>query len=49
MSVFVNKFEITKSDICREMQYHPAPSQERSWQLAAQSLVIRQLLLQRAD
>ena len=30
------------------MQYHPAPSQERAWQLAAQSLVIRQLLLQQA-
>ena len=48
MSVFVNRFEITESDIGREMQYHPAPSQERAWQLAAQSLVIRQLLLQRA-
>ena len=30
------------------MQYHPAPSQEVAWHLAAQSLVIRQLLLQQA-
>lgn len=48
MSVFVNKVEISEEDIGREMQYHPAPSQERAWQLAAQSLVIRQLLLQQA-
>ena len=49
MSVFVNKFEITESDIGREMQCHPAHSRERAWQLAAQSLVIRQLLLQQAE
>ena len=30
------------------MQYHPAPSKEVAWHLAAQSLVIRQLLLQQA-
>lgn len=48
MSVFVNKVEITESEIGQEMQYHPAPSKERAWQLAAQSLVIRQLLLQQA-
>jgi len=48
MSVHVNKVEISEEDIGREMQYHPAPSQERAWQLAAQSLVIRQLLLQQA-
>jgi len=32
----------------QEMQYHPAPTQERAWQMAAQSLVVRQLLLQQA-
>lgn len=48
MSVFVNKIEITESDIGQEMQYHPAPTRERAWQLAAQSLVIRQLFLQQA-
>ncbi len=30
------------------MQYHPAESQEHAWRMAAQSLVIRQLLLQQA-
>jgi hypothetical protein len=30
------------------MQDHPAQTQERAWHLAAQSLVIRQLLLQQA-
>lgn len=48
MSIFVNKVEIKDSEIGQEMQYHPAPAQERAWQLAAQSLVIRQLLLQQA-
>ena len=48
MSVFVNKVEISETAIGQEMQYHPAPSPERAWQLAAQSLVIRQLLLQKA-
>lgn len=48
MSIFVNKIEITDSEIGQEMQYHPAPAQERAWHMAAQSLVIRQLLLQQA-
>ena len=48
MSVYVNEVEITEEDIGQEMQYHPAPSRERAWQLAAQSLVIRQLFLQQA-
>lgn len=48
MSVYVNEVEITAEDIGREMQYQPAPSRERAWQLAAQSLVIRQLFLQQA-
>ena len=48
MPVYVNKVEITEAQIGREMQYHPAPTRERAWQLAARSLVIRQLLLQRA-
>jgi len=30
------------------MQYHPAPDQVQAWRMAAQSLVIRQLLLQQA-
>ena len=48
MSIFVNKTEISDAEIGQEMQYHPAPSQEHAWQMAAQSLVIRQLLLQQA-
>jgi len=48
MSIFVNKIQITDAEIGREMQHHPAPSQEQAWHRAAQSLVIRQLLLQQA-
>lgn len=48
MAVLVNKVQITDEEIGREMQYHPAPSQEQAWHMAAQSLVIRQLLLQQA-
>ena len=48
MSIIVNKVQITDSEIGQEMQYHPAPSQEHAWRMAAQSLVIRQLLLQQA-
>ena len=48
MSIIVNKAEISDAEIGREMQYHPAPSQEQAWRMAAQSLVIRQLLLQQA-
>lgn len=48
MSILVNKVQITDKEIGQEMQYHPAPSQEQAWRMAAQSLVIRQLLLQQA-
>ena len=48
MSIFVNKVEITEAEVGQEMQYHPAPTQQRAWRLAAQSLVVRQLLLQQA-
>ena len=48
MSIFVNKIEITEAEVGQEMQYHPAPTQQRAWQMAAQSLVVRQLLLQQA-
>ena len=48
MSIFVNKVEITDAEIGQEMQYHPAPAREQAWHMAAQSLVIRQLLLQQA-
>ena len=48
MSIIVNKVQITDQEIGQEMQYHPAPNQEQAWRMAAQSLVIRQLLLQQA-
>ncbi len=48
MSIFVNRVEITEAEVGQEMQYHPAPSQDQAWRLAAQSLVVRQLLLQQA-
>lgn len=48
MSIYVNDVEISEEEIGREMQHHPAPSQEQAWRLAAQSLVVRQLLLQQA-
>ena len=48
MSIFVNGVEITEAEVGQEMQYHPAPTQERAWRMAAQSLVVRQLLLQQA-
>jgi len=48
MAIYVNEIEITDAEIGQEMQYHPAPSQEEAWHLAAQSLVIRQLLMQQA-
>ena len=46
--IFINKAEITAEEIGQEMQYHPASTQEQAWHQAAQSLVIRQLLLQQA-
>ena len=49
MSIFVNGVEITEAEVGQEMQYNPADSQELAWQMAAQSLVVRQLLLQQAD
>ena len=48
MSILVNDVEIGEGEIGQEMQHHPAPNQEQAWYLAAQSLVVRQLLLQQA-
>jgi hypothetical protein len=48
MSILVNDVEITEAEVGQEMQYHPADSQQRAWQMAAESLVVRQLLLQQA-
>jgi len=48
MAIFVNGAEIKDTEIFHEMQYHPAANREGAWYLAAQTLVIRQLLLQQA-
>lgn len=48
MSILVNHAEIRDEEIGQEMQYHPAASQKEAWRMAARSLVIRQLLLQKA-
>lgn len=46
--ISVNGKPITETDILAEMQYHPAASQEAALAEAAEALVVRQLLLQRA-
>lgn len=46
--VRVNGAEITPEAIAQEIQHHPAPDAEGAWRAAAQALVIRELLLQRA-
>ena len=48
MSILVNDVEISEAEVGQEMQYHPADSRDRAWQMAAESLVVRQLLLQQA-
>ncbi|MCH8498202.1 MAG: peptidylprolyl isomerase [Marinobacter sp.] len=47
--VFVGETEIPETDIAREMQHHPAEELSEAWHNAARSLVIRELLLRRAD
>jgi peptidyl-prolyl cis-trans isomerase C len=47
--VSVNGTVIASSAIIREVQYHPAASSTESWQRAAESLVLRALLLEEAD
>ncbi len=48
-SILVNDILITAEDIAREMQYQPADDQHRAWERSAQALVVRQVLLQRAQ
>ncbi|MGM0559669.1 MAG: peptidylprolyl isomerase [Pseudomonadota bacterium] len=45
----VNGSKISEEAIGREMQYHPADSQEEAWNEAATALVVRELLMQQAD
>lgn len=48
MRIEVNGTVIAEGEIARETQYHPAGSLERAQRQAAQALVVRELLLQRA-
>jgi len=48
MPIIVNGVEITDDEVHAEMQYHPAPSVEAARHKAAQTLVIKQLLIQEA-
>lgn len=48
MPIYVNDVEITDEDVHQEMQYHPADVVEEARHKAAQALVIRQLLAQKA-
>lgn len=47
--VTVNGAVISRADIAREVQNHPGPSPADAWQDATRALVVRVLLLQRAD
>lgn len=49
ITVSVNGVTIARDAIVREIQYHPAEKPIAAWQQAARALVIRELLLQRAD
>jgi peptidyl-prolyl cis-trans isomerase C len=46
--ISVNGAEIGETEILAEMQYHPAPSREQAASEAAEALIVRELLLQRA-
>ncbi|MGD0635275.1 MAG: peptidylprolyl isomerase [Beijerinckiaceae bacterium] len=48
-SVAVNGVVIAKADIAREVQNHAGDSPGAAWQEAARALVVRELLLQRAN
>jgi peptidyl-prolyl cis-trans isomerase C len=49
VAVSVNGVAIARDAIQREMQHHPADKPIAAWQQAARALVIRELLLQRAQ
>lgn len=49
VKVSVNGVTIPRDDIVREMQNHPADKPFAAWQQAARALVVRELLMQRAQ
>jgi peptidyl-prolyl cis-trans isomerase C len=46
--ILVNGVEIPETAVLAEMQYHPASSREEAAAMAAEALVVRELLLERA-
>ena len=46
--ISVNGTTIGETEILAEMQYHPSPSREKAASAAAEALIVRELLLQRA-
>lgn len=46
--ISVNGTTIGETEILAEMQYHPAPTREQATSEAAEALIVRELLLQRA-
>jgi peptidyl-prolyl cis-trans isomerase C len=49
VTISVNGVAIARDAIVREMQNHPADKPTAAWQQAARALVVRELLLQRAN
>ena len=49
LEIRVNERRIHEADISREVQHHPADNLNKARYLAARALVIRELLLERAD
>ena len=47
--ILVNGREIAEGAVLAETQYHPAASPEEAMAAAARALVVRELLLQRAE
>lgn len=47
--ILVNGVEISDAAVLAEMQYHPASSREEAAAMAAEALVVRELLLERAS
>ena len=47
--ISVNGREISEAAVLSELQYHPAASPEAAREAAARALVVRELLLQRAE
>ena len=48
-AISVNGVAIAEDDLARELQYHPAASHAQALYSACRALVVRQLLVQRAD